>query len=337
MNARTTVPTRRAVRRPDRRAVLGFLESYALLGLLALVFAIFSLNAETSASFPTATNIRNVLGNEAVLGILALASIFPLIAGQFDLSVGAVASMSSIACAAAMSKHGYALMPAVAVGIGLGALVGLMNGMLVAKARVNAFITTLGTATVIGGLITLYTDGQTIVTGISPVLTDLGAKTWLGIPRPAIILLAVALLTVYVLGHTPFGRHLHFVGSNAGAARLVGLNVDRVILRSFVISGTLAGAAGALLVARTGNASPQSGADYMLAAVSAAFLGATAIRPGRFNVAGTLVAVFFLAFSINGLNLAGVAEWINPVFNGGALVIAVAVSAFLGRQRLSGH
>jgi len=326
----------RTASRIDRARLLGLLERFALPLLLVLVIVVFSTLPATSSTFTSPENIRNVLGDQAVLGVLAIASILPLVVGHFDLSVGAQASITQIAVAAAMSRYGIPMVPAVLIGIAMGAAIGLVNGVLVAKVRVNALITTLGVATVIAGLISLYTKGTTIVSGISHDLINLGQGEWLGIPRTTFFLAAVALLVAYVLGATVYGRRLRLVGSNPAAAQLVGLRLDRLVLSTFVFTGALAGVAGALLVARNGNANPASGNEYTLLAVAAAFLGATSIRPGQFNVLGTLVAIFFLAFSVNGLNLAGVEPWINDVFNGTALVVAVGLSAVFARQRQRG-
>jgi ribose transport system permease protein len=328
-----SLPSVRVPARLSRGRMLEFLERFALPLLLLLVLVVFSTMGTTSETFTSPENIRNVLGDQAVLGILAVASILPLVVGHFDLSVGAQASITQIAVAAAMSKHGWPVVPAVLLGIALGAAIGLVNGVLVAKVRVNALITTLGVSTVIAGVISWYTEGITIVEGISPDLIELGQGNWLGVPRTTFFLVGAALVVAFILGHTVYGRRLHLVGSNPSAARLVGLRLDRLVMSTFVLAGALAGLAGALLVARNGNANPASGSDYTLLAVAAAFLGATSIRPGRFNVAGTLVAIFFLAFSVNGLNLAGVDPWINDVFNGTALVVAVGLSAVFARQR----
>ena len=137
-----------------------------------------------------------------------------------------------------------------------------------------------------------------------------------------------------MLEHTPFGRYLQSIGSNREAARLVGLPVERLVLLSFVLSGTLAGIAGVLWVPTTA-APTRSSARWSntLVALAAAYLGATAIKPGRFNVIGTMLAIFFLAFTVNGLSLAGVANWINDVFNGAALFVAVLISTIIGRKR----
>lgn len=323
-------PTRR--RTPAARSLL-VVERYGLLVLFVLVLLFFATYDKTSDTFPTLLNFRNIVGNQSVLAIAGLASIIPLIAGQFDLSVGSIVGISSIGTAAALSRFDAPLLVAVVVGIGIGALIGLVNGLLVAKVGVNPFITTLGVATVIAGIIQWYTEGQSIITGIPTSLTDMGRGLWLGLPRTLFFLTAVAVLVWYLLAYTPFGRYLHSVGSNIQSARLVGLNVDRIVLLSFVLSGTLAGVAGVLQTARQGGGNPQIGPNFLLPALAAAFLGATVFRPGRFNVPGTVLAVFFVAISVSGLTLAGVEPWVEPTVQGTALVAAVALSTVVARRR----
>jgi ribose transport system permease protein len=162
---------------------------------------------------------------------------------------------------------------------------------------------------------------------------NFGTLNWLGIPRVVWLLAAVALGIGYVLRHTVFGRQLLSVGANPRSARLVGISVPLVVLMSFVLAGALAGIAGTVELARTGSGNPQVGSGYTLSALAAAFLGSTTIRPGRFNVPGTLVGVVFVAFSVNGLTLAGAADWVDPVFTGTALAVAVTLSTVLGRRR----
>ena len=233
-----------------------------------------------------------------------------------------------------MSRLGMPLVFAIICSIGIGALIGLSNGNTVARVGVNSLIVTLGVSSVALGIVEWYTNGQQIINGISKNLTNVGTGNWLGIPRTVFFLVIIALAVYYLLEHTPFGRYLHSIGSNPEAARLVGLPVERYVLISFVLSGTLAGLAGVLLVARNGGASPQVGTvTDTLQALSAAYLGATAIKPGRFNVLGTLIAILFLSFTVTGLSLAGVADWINDVFNGAALFVAVLISTIIGRRR----
>ncbi len=320
--------------RAGRDRVLEFVERYALVVLFGLTFLFFSLWSKTSSTFPTTRSVRVVLGDQAVIGILSLAITIPLVCGEFDFSVGSVAGLTQVLCAGFMSRLGAPVVVAVLAAVAIGALIGLANGNTVARVGVNSLIVTLGVATLLGGVVTWYGKGQTIVLHISKRLTDVGSGNWLGVPRTLYFLAVVAVLVYYLLEHTPYGRYLHSIGSNRDAARLVGLRVERLVLIAFVLSGLLSGIAGVILVARNGNASPQVGtvADT-LQALAAAFLGATAIKPGRFNVVGTMVAIFFLAFSVTGLTLAGVADWIHDVFDGAALFVAVLISTVVGRKR----
>jgi ribose transport system permease protein len=318
----------------QRERALALLERYALVLVFIAVMVFFSTWSETSSTFFTSANIKNVLGNQAVLGVLSLAIMIPLVCGEFDFSVGPVAGLAQVLCAGLMAWSGLPVGLAVLIGIAVGASVGVVVGTTVARIGVNSLIVTLGISAVLSGIVIWYTDSQSIITGISKGLTDFGSGDWLGIPRTVYVLAVVAIFVYYLLEHTPFGRYLHSIGSNPRAARLVGLPVERLVTCAFILSGTLAGLAGILLVARNGGASPQVGTvSDSLQALAAAFLGATAIRPGRFNVVGTLVAVYFLAFCVTGLSLAGVASWINDVFTGAALFIAVLVSTIVGRRR----
>jgi ribose transport system permease protein len=325
-----------AVEAPPRAhrapALLGFAERYALVALLGVLLIVFATLPSTSGTFLTAANLRNVAANESVIAVAALAAMVPLLAGQFDVSIGAVLGMSQIAVASAMA-HGVPLAGAVAIALACALVVGAVNGWLVAYLGVNAFIVTLATATLVGGLVSLYTHDQVILQGISQHLVDFGSGNLMGVPQVTWLVALVALLVAYGVGWTLQGRRLVSVGSNVRAARLVGMPVNRIMLASFVVAALLAGVAGVLQVARTGTGNPQIGNAYTLSALSAAFLGASTIRPGRFNVLGTLIGVAFVAFSVNGLTLAGAADWVDPVFTGTALAVAVALSTVLGRRR----
>lgn len=313
---------------------LEYTERYALAVLFVATMLFFSFWSKTSGTFPTAANIKNVLGYQAVYGILALAIMVPLVCGEFDFSVGSLAGLSQVLCAGFMANNGWPVWAAIVGAIGIAALVGLNSGYTVAKVGVNSLIVTLGVASVLAGVILWYSGGLTISTGVPDAITTLGSGDLFGLPKTIYYLIVVAIILYYLLEHTPFGRYLQSIGSNREAARLVGLPVERLVLISFLISGVLAGVAGVLLVALNGSASPQLGSvSDTLAALAAAYLGATAIKPGRFNVIGTLLAIFFLAFTVTGLSLAGVENWINQVFNGAALFVAVLISTVVGRKR----
>lgn len=154
-------------------------------------------------------------------------------------------------------------------------------------------------------------------------------------PKPFVLLIVIALIVWYVLMHVPYGRKLESIGSNRTAARLVGIRVDRLVFVSFLISGLLASIAGILLTSSTGSGSPTAGPSYLFAALAAVFIGTTAIRPGRYNVWGTILGVFLVAVAVDGFTLMGAEAWVNQVFNGSALVISVAISTLMGRRRES--
>jgi len=212
--------------------------------------------------------------------------------------------------------------------------VGLINGLFVAVLGVNSLIITLAMATVLQGVVQLYTGGATIVSGISTALVNSGTGNAAGIPRAVIWLIPVAAIAWYGLQHTPYGRYVTSLGSNPAAARLVGLPVRRLLISTFLFSGALSGLAGLLLVAQSGDADPQAtlGA-LLLPALAAVFLGASAFQPGRFNVLGTVLAVYFLAFGVSGLQFWGAASWVEQVFDGAVLAGAVTVSTILRRRQ----
>ncbi|MEU6407827.1 ABC transporter permease [Microbispora sp. NPDC046933] len=333
----STVPASTRTAEPKRKRggspLLHTAERYALLGLTVVIALFFSVWPGSSSTFPTMANLNVVTGSQAVVALIALAALFPLVSGYFDFSLGAIAATSSVLCAGLMSHNRLPLGVAAVAAIALGAACGAVNGLLVTRARLNAFVTTLGSATLLGGAIQWYTGGATILEGISPVLTRFGSAQFLGLPRVVYVVVVVMLVLWYVLTHTPYGRALYAIGSNARSARLVGLRVDRDVFIGFVISGTIAGVAGVLQLARTGSATADSGSSLLFAALAAVFLGATAVNPGLFNVFGTMIGVLFVSASVSGLTLAGASNWAQPVFNGAALLAAVGLSTYLGHRR----
>jgi len=304
-------------------------------GLLAVLIAVIATFATTqTATFWSKAFFRNVGGNEAVLAIAALGVMLPLIAGNIDLSVGANVGICSIASAAVVTRFHAGWGTAVLVTILLGSSIGLVNGIVVSRLRTNSFIVTLGTATIIAGVVQWYTKGRSILGTFPRTFTHLATGTWLGVPRPVFYVVALALVLWYLLEHTPYGRYLYSIGSNREAARLVGLRVERLELGAFVMAGATAAIAGVIQTARLGNGSPQpSVATLVLPALAAVFVGATVFQPGRFNVWGTLTAVVVVRLLVYGLELSGVAPWVEQIVTGGALVVAVVASSLLTRRR----
>lgn len=315
-----------------RARVIEFAEAYALVGLMIAMSLFFTFWGKTSDIFPTASNLKVMAAQQAVIAVVALAALVPLVAGEWELSVGANAGLTSVYVASALSS-GWAVPSAILLGIAIGLAVGVFNALVVTTLRVEAVIPTLGTATILFGIVTAKTGGLAIVDDIPTSVTDFGSGSWVGIPKTVVAMLVIAFGVYYLLGHTPLGRYLYALGSNRAAAALTGINERKVLFASFVIAGILAGFAGFLQVARAGGGNPGVGEGFTLPALAAAFLSAASIKPGRYNVWGTLVAIFFLAVLNNGLNLAGAPNYVSNYVNGAALIIGIGLSAVLGRRR----
>ena len=309
-----------------------FLESYALLVLLALIAVFFCFWSQTSSTFPTMANLRILLASQAVIGVISLGLLLPLLCQEFDLSVGAIAGLSAIMTAQFVSEAGN-VVGAFAVAVLIGIVAGGVNALIVTKMHVNGVIATLGILTILGGVILQRTGGLAPSSNVPQSMSDFGTGLLAGIPIIFLTFIAVAALTYFVLCHTSLGRQIYAVGSNLEAAKLVGLRTDALKAATFVVGGVLCGVGGFLYVSRAGGASPNVGATFTLPAFAAAFLSAAAVRPGRFNVWGLVIAVYFLAVLNNGLNLAGVEPYVNDWVNGGALIIGVALATVLYRRR----
>ncbi len=276
--------------------------------------------------FLTSSNARIIAGDEAITAILALGLVIPLAAGVFDLSIAATMGFAAVFVTWYQS-HGHNPFVGLVLAILAGSLVGAINGFVVVKLRVDSFIATLGMSSILAAGAYWVTNGQQIVTGISPEFIKLGTTQWFSIPVPVYYMAVLGGLLWLFLEFRPAGRYLYAVGGNPQAARLAGVRVDRIVFGSMVASATIAGFAGVVLAAKLGTGNPTSGPAYLLPAFSAVFLGATQIKAGRMNVLGTLIAIYLLATGIKGLQLAGAPVYLNDLFNGLALILAVALSA----------
>lgn len=303
------------------------------LGLpLLLVVVIFYFSLSQPDTFPTFANVQSIMSTQSVLAILAIGAVLPFVTGQFDLSLPATLGLTHLV-AAILMRDGHSLVVAVLGAVILGAAIGMLNGVVVTYLGVNSIITTLGVASLAQGFSTRVSDGATIATGISPGLLKFGYEQWFGIPKLFFLVLLAGLLVGYVLTQTPIGRAMEAVGVNSRAARLVGIRERRLTIGAFVMAGGIAGVAGVAQVAAAGSASPTFGPNLLLPVLTAVFLGATTIKPGRYSVSGTLIAVVFLAASLSGLALAGVPSYIEPIYNGSALILAVSMSTLVRRRR----
>lgn len=315
-----------------RRSLTGALglDRFSGLYVLAALILIFSL--WVPSLFLTATNFRIIAGSQAITAMLALGLIVPVACGAFDLSIGGTLGMGCcIVVWFQANGHGFILGIFAAVAFGL--LVGLINAFIVVMLHVDSFIATLGMGSILSAGTTWVTGGFQVANGISPHFTAIGQKQVLGLPLPVYYMVILALILWWLLEYTPAGRYLYSVGGNPQAARLAGIRVGRITTGAFVVSGVVAAFAGVMLAAELGSSSPDVGVPYLLPAFSAVFLGATQIIPGRVNVLGTLIAIFLLATGVKGLQLAGAPGYINDLFNGLALIIAVALAVRATRRK----
>ncbi|WP_336660829.1 ABC transporter permease [Leucobacter sp. USHLN153] len=304
---------------------------YALVGAWIVVFALFSILRPDV--YPTVSNVTTMLGSQAVLLVLTLGLIVPLTVGDFDLSIAAVLTTSSMTTSILNVKMGLPIMVAVVIAIAIGALVGLVNGLLVVKLDLDSLVVTLGMSTLLTGVVQWISASETI-TGVSKGLLEwVTMNRFLGIAPSFWYGLVLTIIIWFVFTKTPLGQRLVFVGRSRDMSRLNGISVDRVRIGALVTSATVASLAGVLYTGTLGGADPSSGLSFMLPAFAAAFLGMTAIRPGRFNAIGTFVAVYFLVSGITGLQQLGLKSFVQQLFYGGALIIAVALARLARKSR----
>lgn len=311
--------------------ILKYVESYALLALTVGLALFFTLWPQTADTFPTLSNIKILLASQAIIGLVAIGALLPLIVLEFDLSVGANAALTAV-LVTMMLSGGTPIPIAIAIGIVTGVAVGVVNLVITTWIGVSGIVTTLGTSTIIVGVLTQITGGLAPTSKIPAAFTNVGNEAVFGIPIIFIILIAIAAVVYFCLEHTPFGRRLYAAGSNPKAAELVGINLARTKAAAFLICSVMASIGGILYVARAGGADPRINSVFLLPALAAAFLSAAAIKPGRYNVWGTIVAIYFLAVLNNGLSLAGAPAYVSDYSNGLALILGVAVATVIRRR-----
>ncbi len=301
----------------------------AMLGFLLALIALFSILRPSE--FPTMGNAQAILSQQAVPCILALAVTLPLLAGEFDLSLGATLGFVAVFAAWAFAS-GWGIPAVVIVSLAIGIAIGAVNVLLVVGVGLNSFIATLAVSTVLEGGSQLVSGGSTLYEDIPHALRSAGQTNVAEIPLVAIYAVVVAFILWYVTDLSPFGRRLRATGMGLDAARLIGVPTARYVTAGLVSAALVAALAGVILLAKTGSATPTTGTGLILPAYAAAFLGAATMKPTRFNVWGTLIAVLVLSVGISGLTMLGAPAWVPDVFNGTALALALAVSEIVGRR-----
>lgn len=317
--------------RIERQAVqlAPLMQRYALLIALVVFIAVFSLLRP--ATFFTIGNLTTILSTQAALVILAIGVTIVLLVGEFDLSVASVMGMSASAVAYFTANAAMDPFPACLIALSIAVLVGLVNALFVVRLGINSFIVTLGMGTLVTG-VAVGAFGSMTIGGLPNGFTTLfQAQVW-GVQLSFLYMLAIGLCFYVALSFMPVGRSMFFTGNARKAAMLAGIRTDKIRAASLVLAAVLSALAGIVLCGQTAAASPTIANAFLLPAYAAAFLGSTAFTPGRFNVWGTLWAVYFLAVGTTGLQFLGLQSWVVNVFEGAVLVLAVTFSAVFARS-----
>jgi ribose transport system permease protein len=308
---------------PEKIARALSFRNISALYIFAVMFIVFSIWVPDT--FLQWNTWKALLDSQAVTAILAVGLVIALSAGAFDLAIGTELGFGAIFVGWLLVDKGVGLVPAIVLTLLAGAVIGLANGILITRVRIDSFIATLGMSSVLLALIAWVSSSQQIV-GVGSSFEKLGTTEIFGLTLPVYLMLAVGLVVWYLLERTPLGRRVYATGGNIEAARLAGVRVAAVVICSLIACATIAAFAGMLVTANLGTGDPTIGPAYLLPAFSAAFLGSTQFRGGRFNVWGTIVAVIVLATGVKGLQLAGAPIWIPDLFNGVALLLAVGLA-----------
>ncbi|EPF2547621.1 ribose ABC transporter permease [Vibrio cholerae] len=299
------------------------IEQKSLIALLFLVVVVSFLNP----NFFTVDNLLNILRQTSVNAIIAVGMTLVILTAGIDLSVGSVLALCG-AFAATLVAMEVPVLVAVPTALLAGAVLGAISGIIIAKGKVQAFIATLVTMTLLRGVTMVYTDGRPISTGFTDTADTFawfGTGYALGIPVPVWLMVVVFAGAWYLLNHTRFGRYVYAVGGNESATRLSGINVDRVKIGVYAICGLLAALAGIIVTSRLSSAQPTAGMGYELDAIAAVVLGGTSLMGGKGRIMGTLIGALIIGFLNNALNLLDVSSYYQMIAKAVVILLAVLV------------
>jgi ribose transport system permease protein len=295
---------------------------------LALLFSVLLPN-----TFPTLLNLRSIVSDKAIILILSLGVMIPMSAGRIDLTVGYGIVLWHILAISLQTMFGIPWPLAVLIVLALGALMGVLNGLLVEVAKIDSFIATLGTGTVLYALALWHSGGRQIVGVVPTEFYALNSTMVFGLPITGFYVIVIALVMWVIYEYLPVGRYLYAIGASPKAAALNGIPVRKYVMGSFVASGLLTALAGILLASKLRIGQASVGLEYLLPALVGAFLGSTTIKPGRVNVWGTMVGVIILAIGISGIQQFGGSFWVEPMFNGVTLIVAIGIAGYAQRRK----
>ena len=327
---------------PTRRELAGLspfarfvrlLPVFGLPILTLLLIALFSLILPDT--FPTLLNVRSIVGDKSIIAILALAAMIPMATGRIDLTVGYGIVLWHILAISLQTSYGIDWRVAVVIVLALGALLGLLNGLLVEVAQIDSFIATLGTGTVLYAIAMWHTGGRQVIGTLPDAFTSIFTTSLFGLPIAATYVIVIAVVLWLASDYLPIGRYLYAIGANPRAAALNGIPARRYVILAFVSSGVLTAFAGIVLAAKLRIGQASVGLDFLLPALVGAFLGSTTIKPGRVNVWGTVFGVSILAVGIAGIQQLGGDFYVEPLFNGATLLVAIGIAGYTQRRRRS--
>ena len=325
-------PTRAEMQKLSTGArLMRLLPVYGLVILTVFLFILFSVLLLNT--FPTMLNLRAIISDKAIIALLSLGAMIPMAAGRIDLTVGYGIVLWHILAISLQTMLGLPWPLAVMIVILLGALSGFLNGLLVEVAKIDSFIATLGTGTVLYALALWHTGGRQMVGVLPEGFFALNGTFVLGLPITGFYVLAITIAMWLIFEYTPIGRYLYAIGANQRAAELNGIPTRKYVIGAFMCSGTLTAITGVLLASKLRIGQASVGLEFLLPALVGAFLGSTTIKPGRVNVYGTVVGVAILAVGISGIQQFGGAFWVEPMFTGVTLLIAIGIAGYAQRRK----
>ncbi len=289
----------------------------SLIGLLLLCLVITFV----TPNFLTVSNITNIFTQVSVNAIIAVGMTFVILTGGIDLSVGSTLAISGALGASIVKSTGNIVLAVIAAGI-VGIVIGLINGLLISKGKLQAFIATLATMTIFRGATLVFTNG-TPISKLPEAFVNIGNGKIGFMPIPVIITIVVALAGIYVLSQTRFGRYLYALGGNEDSARLSGINTTKIKTLAYVISGFAASIAGVIITSRIGSASPNAGTGFELDAIAAVVIGGTSLAGGEGKITGTIIGALIIGVLNNGLNLMNVSPFYQSIVKGLVILLAV--------------
>ena len=305
----------------NKEKIKAFSQKY---GIVIMLIVLLVAAAVLQPLFLQPRNITNVLRQVTINGIIAVGMTFVIVSGNIDLSVGTIFCFCGMSIMFVMPYIGW--IPAIVVGLVLGMAIGVVNGYMIYRGM-PAFIMTLAMSIILSGLANMVSNG-TPIQSVSKAYNAIGQSYFLGVPIQVYVYLIIVAIAFFVCLRTKFGRSVYAVGGNKEVARLSGINVRKIIISVYVISGVLAAVAAVVGTARLGSCEPSLGSDYHSDAIAATVIGGTAMSGGYGNQLMTLVGVLLLGVLNNILNLLGVSPYWQYIFKGGIIILAVASDVF---------